>query len=152
MELWLTRIKVVPNLNVDLGENEPSITEWQTPEGINLLDLSATPPTDSCYECDFHYLMLFLIRLLQGVLNNERNWRQINLRNFLFIMRHFESSEVRYLTQVIALHRKNVFSQLNFSRSQTECIRTVALHHGQGWQWTQWDRNEPDQFKRWVVG
>lgn len=110
MELWLTRIKVVPNLNVDLGENEPSITEWQTPKGINLLDLSATPPTDSCYECDFHYLMLFLIRLLQGVLNNERNWRQINLRNFLFIMQHFESSEVRYLTQVIALLRKNVFS------------------------------------------
>lgn len=126
MELWLTRIKVVPNLNVDLGENEPSITEWQTPEGINLLDLSATPPTDSCYECDFHYLMLFLIRLLQGVLNNERNWRQINLRNFLFIMQHFESSEVRYLTQVIALLRKNVFSQLNFSKSQTECIRMVA--------------------------
>lgn len=67
MELWLTRIKVVPNLNVDLGENEPSITEWQTPKGINLLDLSATPPTDSCYECDFHYLMLFLIRLLRRI-------------------------------------------------------------------------------------
>lgn len=112
MELWLTRIKVVPNLNVDLGENEPSITEWQTPEGINLPDLSATPPTDSCYECDFHYLMLFLIRLLQGILNNERNWRQINLRNFLFIMQHFESSEVRYLTQVIALLRKTFFPSL----------------------------------------